>query len=105
MLKPATILAAVLILVALVVWGLRSDLAACTAAPDSSSELAEDQGIQPLADFATEVDEPAAALSVGGGAAEDIAPFGIVAPVFPGFGLDSYATKCDPFDDPYGSCL
>ena len=29
----------------------------------------------------------------------------LLAPTLPGFGLDTYSTSCDPFEDPYGACL
>ena len=29
----------------------------------------------------------------------------LLAPTLTGFGLDTYSTSCDPFEDPYGACL
>jgi hypothetical protein len=29
----------------------------------------------------------------------------LLAPTLSGFGLETYTTSCDPFEDPYGACL
>ncbi len=85
----------------LAVWGLRSDLAACTASPERDVEA------QPLVELDEDaVAAPKAEAPPGGNVAiEDLSTFGIVGPVFTGLGVDAYSAKCDPFSDPYGSCL
>lgn len=47
-----------------------------------------------------------AAVDQGGGDADDsFSAITLLAPALSSVGLETYATACDPFEDPYGACL
>lgn len=48
-------------------------------------------------------DFPGSGDSSAPSTAEDT--FGLFGPAFPGLGLQSHTTECDPFDNSYGACL
>jgi hypothetical protein len=67
---------------------------------------------EPLADLRLGDESVAPVESDGSGAISEnslgddsFGSLSLLAPTLPGFGLDTYSTSCDPFEDPYGACL
>jgi hypothetical protein len=58
---------------------------------DSSLEVAENER---------------AGVDIGASLGDDsFGSLGLLAPALPALGLETYSTSCDPFEDPYGTCL
>ena len=94
------------LLVAILLTGCRADGTGVEAA----SEMLPSG--EPLADLrfgddpVTIAESKTTGENTGGSLGDDsFGPLGLLAPTFPTLGLDIYSTSCDPFDDPYGTCL
>ena len=101
-----TLINLLLLLVAIFLAGCSSD----GAHVDAASEILPDA--EPLTDLVpVEVGDAIAeatdvASNVEVSVADDsFGAIGLLAPTLSGFGLETYTTSCDPFEDPYGACL